>query len=185
MRINKSGAIIQKLSADDYIVRNVEQFWWMTKKKVLREQIELMLYIYGPSTSTRHCSVRLSPIAENSPLLPPVESGPCLSPSVADHPLGPATDHRLEFIDTWDDGYKNGDDETICLPWCPNAFASMLSSLSNWKLKGKRGVWLKLLSDQACLVPIAMQANQPLAMALPHQAALPVVDKFSVFMFEK
>ncbi|KAK8593131.1 hypothetical protein V6N12_045217 [Hibiscus sabdariffa] len=26
----------------------------------------------GPSTSTWHCSVRLSPIAENSPLLPPV-----------------------------------------------------------------------------------------------------------------
>ncbi|KAK8346243.1 hypothetical protein V6Z11_A07G202500 [Gossypium hirsutum] len=26
----------------------------------------------GPSTSTRHCSVRLSPIAENSPLLRPV-----------------------------------------------------------------------------------------------------------------
>ncbi|KAG2728659.1 hypothetical protein I3843_01G210200 [Carya illinoinensis] len=25
-----------------------------------------------PSTSTRHCSVKLSPIAENSPLLPPV-----------------------------------------------------------------------------------------------------------------
>ncbi|KAG4914332.1 hypothetical protein JHK87_051889 [Glycine soja] len=25
----------------------------------------------------------------------PTESGPCLSPSVADHPLGPATDHRL------------------------------------------------------------------------------------------
>ncbi|KAK7239732.1 hypothetical protein RIF29_43296 [Crotalaria pallida] len=25
-----------------------------------------------PFTSTRHCSVRLSPIAENSPLLPPV-----------------------------------------------------------------------------------------------------------------
>ncbi|KAG8474370.1 hypothetical protein CXB51_034061 [Gossypium anomalum] len=23
------------------------------------------------------------------------ENGPCLSPSVADHPLGPATDHRL------------------------------------------------------------------------------------------
>ncbi|KAI5681946.1 hypothetical protein M9H77_03174 [Catharanthus roseus] len=33
----------------------------------------------GPSTSTRHCS----------------ESGPCLSPSMANHPLGPATDHRL------------------------------------------------------------------------------------------
>ncbi|KAI9092975.1 hypothetical protein K1719_027498 [Acacia pycnantha] len=26
---------------------------------------------------------------------PGKESGPCLSPSVADHPLGPATDHRL------------------------------------------------------------------------------------------
>ncbi|KAK8359162.1 hypothetical protein V6Z12_A04G076000 [Gossypium hirsutum] len=26
----------------------------------------------GPSTSTRHCSIRLSRIAENSPLLPPV-----------------------------------------------------------------------------------------------------------------
>src|SRR5258708_14355656 len=25
----------------------------------------------------------------------PSESGPCLSPSVADHPLRPATDHRL------------------------------------------------------------------------------------------
>src|SRR5205085_10830517 len=25
----------------------------------------------------------------------PYESGPCLSPSVADHPLRPATDHRL------------------------------------------------------------------------------------------
>ncbi|KAG9455506.1 hypothetical protein H6P81_000014 [Aristolochia fimbriata] len=39
----------------------------------------------GPSTSTRHCSVRLSPIAENSPLLPPVGSlGRVSSPSVAD-----------------------------------------------------------------------------------------------------
>ncbi|KAJ4700096.1 30S ribosomal protein S12-B, chloroplastic [Melia azedarach] len=39
---------------------------------------------------------RLSPIAENSPLLPSRRSlGRCLSPSVADHPLGPATDHRL------------------------------------------------------------------------------------------
>ncbi|KAJ6287659.1 hypothetical protein OIU76_030643 [Salix suchowensis] len=49
-----------------------------------------------PSTSTRHCSVKLSPIAENSPLLPPVGvRGRVSVPSVADHPLGPATDHRL------------------------------------------------------------------------------------------
>ncbi|KAH0849845.1 hypothetical protein HID58_096037 [Brassica napus] len=46
-------------------------------------------------TSTRHCSVRLSPIAENSPLLPPVGVWAVSQSSVADHPLGPATDHRL------------------------------------------------------------------------------------------
>ena len=45
-----------------------------------------------PSTSTRHCSVRLSPIAENSPLLPP-SLGPVSVPVWL--PLGPATDHRL------------------------------------------------------------------------------------------
>ncbi|KAL5060652.1 hypothetical protein RYX36_032256 [Vicia faba] len=37
---------------------------------------------HRPSTSKRHCS----------------EFGPCLSPSVADHPLGPATDHRLVLV---------------------------------------------------------------------------------------
>ncbi|KAJ3669778.1 hypothetical protein LUZ61_022632 [Rhynchospora tenuis] len=36
----------------------------------------------------RHCFV-----SKKRSLRP--ESGPCLSPSVADHPLGPATDHRL------------------------------------------------------------------------------------------
>ncbi|KAD5318114.1 hypothetical protein E3N88_18060 [Mikania micrantha] len=30
-----------------------------------------------------------------------LESGPCLSPSVADHPLGPATDHRLGAAVDW------------------------------------------------------------------------------------
>ncbi|KAF1876942.1 hypothetical protein Lal_00033867 [Lupinus albus] len=48
-----------------------------------------------PSTSTRHYSVRLSPLAENSPLLPPVGVWAMSQSSVADHPLGPATDHRL------------------------------------------------------------------------------------------
>ncbi|KAJ4731155.1 hypothetical protein LUZ62_012093, partial [Rhynchospora pubera] len=43
-----------------------------------------------------HCSVRLSPIAENSSTAASRRSlGRVLSPSVADHPLGPATDHRL------------------------------------------------------------------------------------------
>ncbi|KAB5511298.1 hypothetical protein DKX38_030093 (mitochondrion) [Salix brachista] len=43
-------------------------------------------------TSTRHCSVKLSPIAENSPLLPPVG---VWAVSQCDHPKRPATDHRL------------------------------------------------------------------------------------------
>ncbi|KAG9438508.1 hypothetical protein H6P81_021541 [Aristolochia fimbriata] len=50
----------------------------------------------GPSTSTRHCSVRLSPIAEKSPLLPPRRSlGRVSVPVWLIIPLGPATDHRL------------------------------------------------------------------------------------------
>src|SRR5947209_17461745 len=48
-----------------------------------------------PSSSTRRCSVRLAPIAENSSLLPPVGVWAVLNPSVADHPLRPATDRRL------------------------------------------------------------------------------------------
>src|SRR5437867_3307151 len=48
-----------------------------------------------PSSSTRRCSVRLAPIAEDSSLLPPVGVWAVLNPSVADHPLRPATDRRL------------------------------------------------------------------------------------------
>ena len=46
------------------------------------------------SSCTRRCSVRLSPIAENSSLLPPVGVWAVLNPSVADRPLRPATDRR-------------------------------------------------------------------------------------------
>src|SRR5256885_6482058 len=48
-----------------------------------------------PSSCTLRCSVRLAPIAENSSLLPPVRVWAVLNPSVADHPLRPATDRRL------------------------------------------------------------------------------------------
>ncbi len=49
----------------------------------------------GPSSSTRHCSVKLSLIAENSSLLPPVGVCSYLISSVAVHPLRPATDKSL------------------------------------------------------------------------------------------
>ena len=47
------------------------------------------------SSRTRRCSVRVAPIAEDSSLLPPVGVWAVLNPSVADHPLRPATDRRL------------------------------------------------------------------------------------------
>src|SRR6476660_2403171 len=48
-----------------------------------------------PSSLTRSCCLRLSSIGQNSRLLPPVGVWAVLSPSVADHPLKPATDRRL------------------------------------------------------------------------------------------
>ncbi|XVE54159.1 hypothetical protein DITRI_Ditri03aG0058200 [Diplodiscus trichospermus] len=64
----------------------------------------------------------------------------------------------VEFLDAWDDEYNGVNIDTECLPPSANAFASALrASLSNWKLKRKRGIWLKILSEQADLVPIAIQ----------------------------
>ena len=51
--------------------------------------------IRRPSSFTRRCCIRVSPNVQYSPLLPPVEFGPCLSSNVADHPLRSATDRRL------------------------------------------------------------------------------------------
>ena len=46
------------------------------------------------SSLTQHYWIRLSPIVQDSPLLAR-KPGPCLSPSVADHPLRPTKDHGL------------------------------------------------------------------------------------------
>ena len=48
-----------------------------------------------PSSLTRSCCLKLSLIGQNSRLLPPVGVWAVLSPSLADHPLRPATDRRL------------------------------------------------------------------------------------------
>ncbi|XP_017982241.1 PREDICTED: nudix hydrolase 8 [Theobroma cacao] len=64
----------------------------------------------------------------------------------------------VELLDAWDDEYNGVIIDTECLPSSANAFASaLLASLTNWKLKGKSGIWLKILSEQADLVPIAIQ----------------------------
>ncbi|KAI5570992.1 hypothetical protein BDE02_11G063600 [Populus trichocarpa] len=72
-----------------------------------------------PSTSTRHCSVKLSPIAENSPLLPPVGVWVVSQSQWADHPLGPATDHRLGKLLP-----HQLANQTRAPPWADSSFCS-------------------------------------------------------------
>ncbi len=48
-----------------------------------------------PSSPTRIAGSGLRPLSNIPHCCLPWESGPCLSPSVADHPLRPATDRRL------------------------------------------------------------------------------------------
>ncbi|XP_030530171.1 nudix hydrolase 8-like [Rhodamnia argentea] len=63
-----------------------------------------------------------------------------------------------EVLDAWDDEYGGVVINPWSLPSSANAFASALkTSLFDWKLKGKRGIWLKILEEQADLVPIAIQ----------------------------
>ncbi|KAL6221050.1 hypothetical protein ACLB2K_008802 [Fragaria x ananassa] len=63
-----------------------------------------------------------------------------------------------ELLDAWNDEYGGVIINLESLPMSANAFASAVqASLSNWKMKGKKGVWLKILQEQADLVPIAIQ----------------------------
>ncbi|WCJ42606.1 hypothetical protein M5689_023403 [Euphorbia peplus] len=62
------------------------------------------------------------------------------------------------MVDGWEDEYGGILIDPNSLPSSSNAFASSLrASLSHWKLEGKRGIWLKLLMEQADLIPIALQ----------------------------
>ncbi|KZV54275.1 nudix hydrolase 8 [Dorcoceras hygrometricum] len=64
----------------------------------------------------------------------------------------------IELLSAWDDEYNGVVVEPTRLPSSANSFASALrTSLSCWKSKGKKGIWLKLLEEQANLVPIAIQ----------------------------
>ncbi|KAF2285183.1 hypothetical protein GH714_038973 [Hevea brasiliensis] len=66
----------------------------------------------------------------------------------------------VEFLDAWDDEYGGIVIDPSSLPSSANAFASALrASLTNWKMKGKKGIWLKILSEQADLIPIAIQVD--------------------------
>ncbi|KAJ6805037.1 nudix hydrolase 8-like [Iris pallida] len=64
----------------------------------------------------------------------------------------------IEIFDAYEDEYGGVIIDPRCLPDSGNAFVAMLqSSLSYWKLKGKKGIWLKILKEQADLVPIALK----------------------------
>lgn len=62
------------------------------------------------------------------------------------------------LLDAYDDEYGGVIVDHGKLPSNPYAFASMLrASLSDWRRKGKKGVWLKLPVEQSELVPIAIK----------------------------
>lgn len=64
----------------------------------------------------------------------------------------------MEILDAWDDEYDGVIIDPQSLPSTANAFASALrASLANWKIQGRKGIWLKILQQQADLVPIAIQ----------------------------
>ncbi|GMQ06277.1 hypothetical protein CsSME_00050924 [Camellia sinensis var. sinensis] len=75
-----------------------------------------------------------------------------VSPNIASPGL------TVEHLDAWDDEYDGAIIDPENLPLSTNAFASALrASMSNWKSKGKKGIWLKILQEQAELAPIAIQ----------------------------
>ncbi|KAL0337331.1 UNVERIFIED_CONTAM: Nudix hydrolase 8 [Sesamum calycinum] len=64
----------------------------------------------------------------------------------------------VELLKAWNDEYNGIVIEPTSLPSTANAFSSALrASLSSWRSQGKKGIWLKLLEEQAELAPIAIQ----------------------------
>ncbi|ESQ39874.1 hypothetical protein EUTSA_v10000934mg [Eutrema salsugineum] len=62
------------------------------------------------------------------------------------------------LLDAYDDEYGGVVVDHEKLPSNPNAFTSMLrNSLSDWRRKGKKGIWLKLPVEQSELVPVAVK----------------------------
>ncbi|CAA6671641.1 unnamed protein product [Spirodela intermedia] len=63
-----------------------------------------------------------------------------------------------EILDAYEDEYGGAIIDHEGLPSSANAFSAALqSSLSLWKSKGKRGIWLKLPEKRADLVPVAIK----------------------------
>ncbi|KAE8690204.1 Nudix hydrolase 8 [Hibiscus syriacus] len=64
----------------------------------------------------------------------------------------------LRVLDAFDDEYGGVIVDSERLPADPHAFASMLRfSVSHWKAKEKKGIWLKLPAEKSELVPVAVK----------------------------
>ncbi|KAL6006040.1 nudix (nucleoside diphosphate linked moiety X)-type motif 8 [Asimina triloba] len=69
-----------------------------------------------------------------------------------------STSKTLDLLDAYEDEYGGMVIDPECLPSSANAFVAVLrASIAHWKIKGKKGIWLKILVEQANLVPIAMK----------------------------
>lgn len=65
---------------------------------------------------------------------------------------------NLRILDSFDDEYGGVIVDSERLPANSTVFASMLSfSISHWKSKGKKGIWLKLPVEKSDLVPVAIK----------------------------
>ncbi|PPD94429.1 hypothetical protein GOBAR_DD08558 [Gossypium barbadense] len=65
----------------------------------------------------------------------------------------------LRILDGFDDEYGGVIVDSERLPANPNVFASMLRfSVSHWKAKEKKGIWLKLPVEKSDLVPVAVKS---------------------------
>ncbi|XP_052210046.1 nudix hydrolase 8-like [Diospyros lotus] len=65
---------------------------------------------------------------------------------------------EMRILDSFDDEYGGVIVDSERLPSNPSIFASRLHlSISHWKQKGKKGVWLKLPLERSDLVPVAIK----------------------------
>ncbi|KAF6159020.1 hypothetical protein GIB67_022175 [Kingdonia uniflora] len=83
---------------------------------------------------------------------------PCRKGALVVSPRISLPSTTLDLLEAFDDEYGGVIIDPGCLPSSSNAFVRLLrDSLSNWKLNRKRGIWLKILSEQSDLVPIAIK----------------------------
>ncbi|XWS49143.1 hypothetical protein CRYUN_Cryun13aG0138300 [Craigia yunnanensis] len=67
---------------------------------------------------------------------------------------------NMRILDAFDDEYGGVIVDSERLPANPNVFTSMLRfSVSHWKAKEKKGIWLKLPVEKSDLVPVAVKVG--------------------------